>query len=749
MGLFTVFLFCFPCSQYNRDFHERAVHPQLAQASGKRKAAQELDSPPKRSRDSETHPGPSQHPTPPNSDNEDAPRPNDQPPSPDHEPGTPEHGILPEEAYTVRRIGERVFANTAREVTFEVSVKQLWLGKSLDDMHADIVKVIGSALQQINAHGTDRVRVVLYHGALDPIVVPLRPCDEMTPEAVLAEVEKVCQSNRGINVDASFQIRIGVIHLPRGRGRPGATSIGPAGSMHNLRGASRIKKNDYLCLSRAVGVCWLHRIWVEKLAFDEWCTSQGIQWPYRGGDERFEFMFEHGKCSESIYKNVLNGRQIQEDLAKWLCKKIDTPTNVPGSLADIHKYEELLGVKAFLTTNLSGNKVVTTRRENTDVRPSMFLHLEQENPADDGHYSALFKMNILFSRKNYCEYCLQAYDKLHEHKCPFRCYECKRPNCTGWSAARSCRSCNFTFKNAECYATHLEQPRIKRGKQRGQICGRSLCETTYRCQQCHKTMQRRLRDAQDHICGEWKCPNCKVWVNDTHHCFMRSLDKRTQTVGIKKWLIWDFETTQDQNAECVQGYIPVRAPGCEKCTETCACSRCRVCKNCKKSWCGRKEHIPNFCISLKTCDKCKDDPITELDPNTGRPTWRRNRCTTCGDRCVHCMKSDLPCQGCGYRERVFAGPNTSEEFAKYLIDKRHKDFKALAHNMGNFDGYFLLDEIVKRSMKPSTVFNGGKLMKIHVGQGYNITILDTLLFMPLPLAKLAQTFGVPELKKGN
>jgi hypothetical protein len=66
-----------------------------------------------------------------------------------------------------------------------------------------------------------------------------------------------------------------------------------------------------------------------------------------------------------------------------------------------------------------------------------------------------------------------------------------------------------------------------------------------------------------------------------------------------------------------------------------------------------------------------------------------------------------------------------------------------------FDGHFLLSYILQRGIKPDVTYNGGKLMRMTVQKGLNITLLDSLLFMPLPLEALPATFDIPETKGKN
>ena len=108
-----------------------------------------------------------------------------------------------------------------------------------------------------------------------------------------------------------------------------------------------------------------------------------------------------------------------------------------------------------------------------------------------------------------------------------------------------------------------------------------------------------------------------------------------------------------------------------------------------------------------------------------------------------------PCQGCGKRQMIFSGPNTQEEFSKWLISEQHKNVTVIAHNARGYDAYFLYNELLKHSNVPDPIiFSGTKIMYMQVGKGLNIRILDSLNFLPMPLAKLPKSFGLKEMKKG-
>ena len=84
-------------------------------------------------------------------------------------------------------------------------------------------------------------------------------------------------------------------------------------------------------------------------------------------------------------------------------------------------------------------------------------------------------------------------------------------------------------------------------------------------------------------------------------------------------------------------------------------------------------------VAHSICTTCEDSPVTS-----------ESTCNNCGSRCMICDKFNkdeneferYPCVGCGKRQMIFKGPNTQEEFCKWLISTQHTDFTVIAHNVG-------------------------------------------------------------------
>nr|XP_042912255.1 uncharacterized protein LOC122272524 [Parasteatoda tepidariorum] len=67
--------------------------------------------------------------------------------------------------------------------------------------------------------------------------------------------------------------------------------------------------------------------------------------------------------------------------------------------------------------------------------------------------------------------------------------------------------------------------------------------------------------------------------------------------------------------------------------------------------------------------------------------------------------------------------------------------------MKAFDGQFILAWLIEQGTRPVIIPNGSLIMMIH-HNALHLRVIDSINFMPMPLAKLPSTFGLDELKKG-
>jgi len=102
------------------------------------------------------------------------------------------------------------------------------------------------------------------------------------------------------------------------------------------------------------------------------------------------------------------------------------------------------------------------------------------------------------------------------------------------------------------------------------------------------------------------------------------------------------------------------------------------------------------------------------------------------------------CAQCGKRQRSFFEDPVGD-LLTYLIDPRPwcKKVVAIAHNAKAFDAQFILNRAILLKWTTELILNGLKIvsMKIH-----HIQFLDSVFYMPMPLRKLPEAFGLQASK---
>lgn len=148
---------------------------------------------------------------------------------------------------------------------------------------------------------------------------------------------------------------------------------------------------------------------------------------------------------------------------------------------------------------------------------------------------------------------------------------------------------------------------------------------------------------KDHVCY------MKITAEEEEtRLLKRKQEKRAkEDDDVRNWIFLDFECTQDEMIQCNEGYQPQQQIACGNCNQSdCHTNPCQqgyipkkmtVCRNCHRPSCGSFRHVPNLCVVHKVCEECIDED--EID---------RHRF----------------CNICQYKERIFKGSNTRNEFCK-------------------------------------------------------------------------------------
>ena len=502
--------------------------------------------------------------------------------------------------------------------------------------------------------------------------------------------------------------------LPKGRGkRKTITSLeGDKNSIQIKKSIVTIDNDDQLCMARAIGVGWAK---LNRCTKEEWDNLTR----YQKSKSQLELVLEHRKVPESYYMNLRKkARKEQRNLAVALSELAGVPLDQPASLNDVEAFEEALDIRVMVVSARLGNKFIMS--PSTDQQPCFYLYL-----VDDCHYHSISSICGFFSARYFCSFCLKHYDHKERHKCEVTCIVCKTSDCPKTVEPVTCQKCHMTCRSEKCYQRHSTKNK-----------GRSQCGTWWKCPTCYKVINTTKREKEDHCCGEYNCTSWEKYVMRDHLCYLRSIPAKKEF--IPKFIFADFECSQDEREECTEGYVPLGNPDCMECQPGRMCTPCSKCQRCKTSWCGKATHKPNFVVAHTVCPTCIDRPVTS-----------KSTCQDCGTRCSRCEDRDAPCQGCGLREVIFEGQETSHTFGKWLFSSQHKYFKTVCHNMKGYDGYFLLEYLIDQSMLPDKIiYNGSKIMYMTVEKDLHIKVIDSLNFLPMKLSKLPEVFGLKEIKKG-
>lgn len=310
------------------------------------------------------------------------------------------------------------------------------------------------------------------------------------------------------------------------------------------------------------------------------------------------------------------------------------------------------------------------------------------------------KITGFLNRSYFCDKCKKCYQHKERHSCNNPCHFCHQLHTDDIEDWQYCQSCSCNFVNQTCFSLHLKKTET----------GKSTCDIYYRCQLC-KQLINRLKHKNVHVCGEKYCQTCKEYFEEGHQCYMQQVDNDDErNTDTKKkqnnveYIFFDFECTQDSRLECQDGYLPGAR---------------NACVNCRKSWCGSMEHQPNLCVVQKVCKLCMNNDQTSLSE----------------------------CVNCGSNERVFSGPNTVTLFCKWLFSKENTGATCICHNFKGYDSYPILRYLHNNAILPEVITTGSKYMSIKV-PFCKIKFIDSLNFIPMPLAEMPKAFGETEIAKG-
>ena len=353
-------------------------------------------------------------------------------------------------------------------------------------------------------NSTDQVRFVLSSNQLQtPIALPFCSLEELTTEKVLAQVEKVVQSNEEFRLNDTVDIDIIRVEMPQGSGksRRKRQTLNIRDYLRKKKSVITINNKDDLCLARALVVS-IARI-------------------------------EH----DPRYNQIINSRRytIQRERAFDLHEAANVPLG-PCGLDKVDLFQHYLtNYQIIVVSGDQNNAIIYPPQPRTNPNPEKSIYLYYQA----NHFDVITSLPGFLNTHYFCHQCHKGYDHTTDHLCDGMCWSCRGVGCTIEDNGMTCQECDRFFKNQACYDRHKQEP-INGG-------GRTVCEAVRKCPKCCKSMD--VRKLKNHPCVDnKKCSTCKAVLNPNdpnHQCYIQQ-EQPKEEPSYAQLLFFDFESNQER-----------------------------------------------------------------------------------------------------------------------------------------------------------------------------------------------------------
>jgi hypothetical protein len=577
----------------------------------------------------------------------------------------------PKDFYDMHKTKE-VYINkfNTKASTYTVSFKDLEV-EGLHSILQTLQRMFQAILDDVTlfSKSKDLIQISIQCPELDfPVTLPFMRKELLTAELLLSEIERVLQSYEEFVLDNTLEIAVTHVGMPDGGSWKGGRFVNLERLLKAKQCIIQIKNKDTLCCARAIVTA--------KARLDK-----------------------HPQL-----RSIRQGRYFQTKLAEELHLRADVPLGKCG-ISEIQKFQTMMpDYQINVVSRDFFNSIIYS---GPDSEKKLYVY----NYGD--HYAVITSMPAFLNRNYYCTTCQKGYNHKEKHKCNNACPSCRKihESTGGWM---HCNDCNRYFRGQECIDLH------KKSTEKG----RSTCTTYYKCTRCSTTINKDM-NKKEHVCGESYCKTCKAYYPEGHLCHMmphsvtpiveKPSNEATENMiwedsdekhdKIKPFIFFDFECTQDDLVQCVDGFV--------------LDDKTKKCVNCLKSTCGSLEHKPNLCVAQKVCDECLDRDVT---PHS---------------QCENCEKNEV----------VFAGISTTDEFCEWLFSEDNEGAIVLCHNFKGYDSFPILQYLYRNGIKPDIIPHGAKIMSLFVPD-CKIKMIDSLNFLPTALVNLPDMFKLNDLEKG-
>ena len=403
----------------------------------------------------------------------------------------------------VRKHHSQKFNMTAKNysVRFNNQLDNVDLLESQNRTYGIFDHLIKDVTEGMNS--TDQVRFVLSSNQLQfPISLPFCPLEQLTTEKVLAQVEKVVQSNEEFRLNDTVNIDIIRVEMPQGSGRSKVRR-----QTWNIRDYLKkkgsvitINNKDDLCLARALVVSIAR---IEK---------------------------------DPLYNQIIkSNRPVQREKAFDLHEAANVPLG-PCGLNKVDLFQHyLVQYQIIVVSGDQNNTIIYPPKPPANPNPEKSIYLYYQ--AD--HFDVITSLPGFLNTNYFCHACHKGYDHTTDHLCDEMCQSCRGFGCTIEDNGMTCQECHRLFKNQVCYDRHKQEPLDGSGK--------TVCEKIKKCPKCHNSMD--VRKLSKHTCVDnKKCSTCEAVLNPNdpnHQCYMQQ-EQPKEEPSYAQLLFFDFECNQER-----------------------------------------------------------------------------------------------------------------------------------------------------------------------------------------------------------
>ena len=326
---------------------------------------------------------------------------------------------------SVRQVNTKKFKTKA--MNYRVQFTNAHADAEISALHERLHEIFQQVLDETigGAPPQDQVRFVLHSNQLEyPINFPFMAPNRLTTKRILAEFERVIQSNKEFRLNDTVEINVIHVSMPTGRKRSKRSEVNLEKHLDKKKSIVRIRNED-------------------------------------DNDPRDRQIRDHR-------------RPMQTRMVRELHQNANVPLG-PCGIEQAKLFQACLSeYQISIVSKEYGDKIIYAGPEN-DKRIYLYMH--------NNHYDVITKMLGFFARVYYCHTCKKAYEHREEHRCPNACKCCRFPTECPEVSWLTCPDCRRLFKSQQCFEQHKQT----RGDARS-VCERLIrctkCQATVRrCKQ--------------------------------------------------------------------------------------------------------------------------------------------------------------------------------------------------------------------------------------------------------------------------